>query len=204
MSSAANRVVMNSALKNSVARSRIQGLRLSVIDGARELAELKIIKPGEGNLSARIDTERFVVTPTGSDKSKLEPEELFEVEINSHRIPDGASNESGLHRAIYARFHAVHAVVRAHPVKVRELAEMGVAPDPTKLEGGGTVLDRVSWIEDFAPGSRSLAEEVTKGLSVAPALVFAAHGAITVGATVEQAVIRMVRLERLAVLTRSG
>jgi len=202
MSSAANRVVMNTALKAALMRDRELGLRLSVIAGGQDLAEAKLISAGDGNLSARIDDGRFIVTPTGSDKGKLEVDDLFEIEINSHRAPDGASNEVGMHRAIYARFSSVHAVVHAHPEKVLALAAEGRAPDPSQLPNGGSVLDRVYWIDDFPPGSRSLAEEVAIGLAQAPALVLAAHGAVTIGATVEQAVLRMIRLERLALVTR--
>jgi L-fuculose-phosphate aldolase len=183
---------------------RLWGLRLSIVEGGKELAESKVVAPGEGNLSARIDRERFLVTPTMTDKAQLEPEELVEVEINSHRVPEGASTEVGLHRAIYARFPSVHAVVHAHPTKVLALASEGSAPDPSLLPDGGTILDRVSWIDDFPPGSRSLAQEVTEGIAKAPALVIAAHGAVTIGATVDQAVLRMIRLERLALMTRGG
>lgn len=204
MSSAANRVGLNTALKAALTRDRLHGLRLSVIDGGRELVAEKVMERRTGNLSARVDDHRFLVTPSGSDKTTLGVDDLFEVEIHSHRVPEGASSETGLHRAIYARFSSVHAIVHCHPEKVLELAELGLAPDPGKLDSGGTVLDRVSWIDDFPPGTRSLAEEVALGISRAPALVLAAHGAVTVGATVEQAVLRMVRLERLAVLTRSG
>ncbi|MCU0303792.1 MAG: class II aldolase/adducin family protein [Thermoanaerobaculales bacterium] len=183
-------------------RNRLLGLRLSIVDGGRELTEAELIGPDQGNLSARIDDEHFIVTPTGRDKGSLTPDDLFDIEIHSHRAPDGASTEVGLHRAIYARFPSIHAVVHAHPRKVLELAAEGRAPDPSLLPDGGTILDRVSWIEDFAPGSRSLAQEVSRGIALAPSLVIAAHGAVTVGATVDQAVIRMIRLERLALLTR--
>ncbi len=181
---------------------RILGLRLSVVEGGRELSEERLIGPEDGNLSARIDSDSFLITPTACDKGDLEPDDLFVVEIHSHRLPDGASTETGMHRAIYSRFPWVHGVVHAHPEKVLALAAEGRAPDPSLLANGGSVLDRVSWIEDFPPGSRSLAEEVAKGLSRAPALVLVAHGAVTVGSTVDQAVVRMVRLERLALLTR--
>lgn len=183
---------------------RLWGLRLSLIEGGRELAKTKLITPGEGNLSARIDGDRFLVTPTMTDKTKLEPDELMEVEINSHRVPEGASTEVGLHRAIYAQFPSVHAVIHAHPAKVLALAEEGLAPDASLLPDGGSILDRVSWIDDFPPGSRSLAQEVAFGIAKAPSLVIAAHGAVTIGATVDQAVLRMIRLERLALMTRGG
>lgn len=183
---------------------RLLGLRLSIIEGGRELSATKLIARGEGNLSARIDGDRFIVTPARTDKIKLEADQLKEVEINSHRVPEGASTEVGLHRAIYARFPSVHAVVHAHPAKVLALAEEGSAPDPSLLPNGGTVLDRVAWIDDFPPGSRSLAQEVAEGIAKAPALVIAAHGAVTIGATVDQAVLRMIKLERLALLTRGG
>lgn len=183
---------------------RLLGLKLSIVAGGRELTGEKLISSEAGNLSARIDEARFLVTPSGRDKGQLGIDELFEIEIDSHRVPEGASNEVGMHRAIYARFAQVHAVVHSHPVKVLELASEGRAPDPEQLAGGGSVLDRVSWIDDFPPGSRSLAQEVARGIAEAPALVIAAHGAVTVGSTVEQAVIRMIRLERLALLTRGG
>jgi len=202
MSSAANRVVMNTGLKATMMRDRMLGLRLSVIEGGRELSEVKLITRGEGNISARVDGERFIVTPTGKDKAKLDIDDLFEIEINSHCAPEGASTEVGMHRAIYSRFPSVHSVVHAHPAKVLALAEEGLAPDPSRLPNGGSVLDRVSWIDDFPPGTRSLANEVAIGISRAPALVIAAHGAVTIGATVDQAVIRMIRLERLALVTR--
>jgi L-fuculose-phosphate aldolase len=183
---------------------RMWGLRLSIIEGGRELTMTKLITLGEGNLSARIDKDRFLVTPTMTDKAKLEPDELMEVEINSHRVPEGASTEVGLHRAIYVQFPSVHSVVHAHPAKVLALAEEGLAPDASLLPDGGSILDRVSWIDDFPPGSRSLAQEVALGIAKAPALVIAAHGAVTIGATVDQAVLRMIRLERLALMTRGG
>jgi L-fuculose-phosphate aldolase len=202
MSSAANRVVMNTTMKATLMRDRELGLRLSVTAGARDLVEAKLIGAGNGNLSARIDDRRFIVTPTGAAKDKLDVDDLFEIVIKSHRAPEGASTEVGMHRAIYARFSSVHAVVHAHPEKVLALAADGRAPDPSQLPNGGSVLDRVFWIDDFPPGSRSLADEVALGLAQAPALVLAAHGAVTIGATVEQAVLRMIRLERLALVTR--
>ena len=204
MSAAANRVVMHSGMRAALQRERLQGLRLSVVEGGKELAGAGLVKPGNCNLSARIDGENFLVTPTGRDNGRLDVDDLFEIGIASHNVPGGASNEVGMHRAIYSRFPAIHAVVHLHPEKVLELAKRGYAPDPERLPDGGTVLDLVSWIDDFPPGTRSLAEEVAMGIAKAPSLVIAAHGAVTVGATVEQAVIRMIRLERLAVMTLGG
>ena len=61
MSSAADRVVMNTGLKATMMRDRMLGLRLSVIEGGRDLSEVKLITPGEGNISARVDGERFII-----------------------------------------------------------------------------------------------------------------------------------------------
>ena len=140
---------------------RLLGLRLSIIEGGRELAAAKLVKLGEGNLSARIDQDRFFVTPAMTDKAKLEPDELMEVEINSHRVPEGASTEVGLHRAIYAQFPSVHAVVHAHPVKVLALAEDGLGarsvPAPRRRINprSGFVDRRFSAREPLAgPGGR--------------------------------------------------
>ena len=183
---------------------RVLGLRLSLVAGGQELAAEELIQPGEGNLSARIDRDTFLVTPTASDKSRLEVGDLIEVEVSGRQTPQRASSEVWMHRAIYQAFPTIHAVVHAHPVKVVALAEDGDTPNPALLAKGGTVLDRVAWVENYPRGSRSLAAAVAQGLAAAPACVLAGHGAVTVGATVEQAVLRMIRLERLALLTRGG
>lgn len=202
--SARRGVVVSITMGAAMKPDRLHGLHLSIVAGGIELAEAKLVTPGDGNISARIDQDRFLVTPTRSDKAKLEVDDLFEIEIKSHRVPEGASTEVGMHRAIYSRFPSVHAVVHAHPAKVLALADEGKAPDPSRLPSGGGILDRVAWIEDFPPGSRSLATEVAMGIAKAPSLVLAAHGAVTIGATVDQAVLRMIRLERLALMTRGG
>ena len=204
MSSTVKSVAMGNGMRDAWKRDRIHGLRLSIIEGGREMVAARLFDSEGGNLSARIDEDRFLITPAGKAKDELAIDDLFEIEIASPNVPEGASSEVGLHRAIYARFPAIHAVVHAHPEKILDLAGDGLAPDPKRLVNGGSVLDRVSFIEDFPPGSRSLAEEVALGISLAPSLVIAAHGAVTVGATVGQAVIRMIRLERLALVTRGG
>jgi len=204
MSSAVKGVMMHTGMRAAFKRDRLLGLRLSVTEGILELVTSKLIRSGDGNVSARIDGDRFLVTPTGKDKGALEVDDLFVIDIASPGMPEGASTEVGLHRAIYGRFPSIHAVAHAHPEKVLALAEDGRAPDPSQLPDGGSVLDQVSWIDDFPPGTRSLADEVAKGIARAPSLVIAAHGAVTVGATVDQAVIRMIRLERLALMTRGG
>lgn len=204
MSSAVKGVAMNAGMRDGWKRDRLNGLRLSIIEGGREMVKARLLDTEGGNLSARIDSDRFVITPADKAKDELEVDDLFEIEIASPSVPEGASAEVGLHRAIYRRFPSIHAVAHAHPKKILDLACDGLAPDPSRLTNGGTVLDQVSFIEDFPPGTRSLAEEVVAGIAKAPSLVIAAHGAVTVGATVDQAVLRMIRLERLALVTLGG
>ncbi len=176
--------------------------RNRLVAAGERLAAAGLVYSSEGNLSVRLDASTCLVTPAGSNLGCLDPEELVEVSIDASEIPVRATSEVQLHLELYRRRPEVWAVVHAHPVKILALANEGSAPDPSRLPNGGTVLDRVSWIDDFPPGTRSLAQEVAKGISLAPSLVLAAHGAVTVGATVDQAVLRMIRLERLALMTR--
>jgi L-fuculose-phosphate aldolase len=176
-------------------------LRLELIAAGAVLAEAGLILAGEGNLSARIDGATFLVTPRGRDKGRLEPADLVVVCGPPEVVPAAASSESRIHAAIYRRRPEVRAVAHAHPPAIQALAHRGRVPDCGLLSEGGEILGSVAWVPPLPPGSAELAEASAEALARCPACVLAEHGAVTVGGTVEQAMRRMLLLERLAALT---
>lgn len=176
-------------------------LRLELIAAGAVLAEAGLILSGEGNLSARLDGAAFLVTPRGRDKGRLEPADLVVVGVGPEVAPAEASTESRIHAAIYRRRPEVRAVAHAHPPAVQALSHRGRVPDCGLLSEAGEMLGAVAWVPPLRPGSVELAEASADALARCPACVLAEHGAVTVGSTVEQAVRRMLLLERLAALT---
>jgi L-fuculose-phosphate aldolase len=176
-------------------------LRLALVSAGAQLASLRLIKSGEGNVSARIDAERCLITPAGCDKGRLDPSDLMVVSLDGSRIPAGASSEAGLHVAAYAMYPRLGAVVHAHPPQVQVLSGADRVPDCSYLVEGDQLLTGVARVPRMEPGSGGLARAVTEAMQQVPACVLDCHGAVTYGSTVDEAMRRMLLLERLANLT---
>jgi len=173
-------------------------LRTQLAAAGTRLAGAGLIRGSEGNLSARIDAESCVVTSTGSSTGRLDFRELVVVRLDGGEIPARATSEAHLHLDLYRRRPEIMAIVHAHPPAVLCLAEQGRLPDVLKLEDDEQLVGRPVEVAYFPEGSSDLAEAVAAALDDACACVLLDHGAVTVGATVEQALGRMLSLERAA------
>jgi len=176
---------------------------LELIAAGARLAEAGLILPGEGNLSTRLDAESCLITPAGADKGRLRAVDFLALalRLDGSPVPTGASSEAGVHIAIYRRHAEVGAVLHAHPPRVQALAGRGLPPECGLLVEGTELLGTAAWVEPCPPGSRALEEAVVAALEQAPACVLARHGALVVGRTVREALLRLLLLERLAELT---
>lgn len=167
-----------------------------------------------GNLSVRLDSGRLLVTPRGSHKGRLDPEELVVVpaeeadpsgrDATAHDPGEGpgaptdaapapeaeATSELPFHRAVYRARPDVAAVLHTHAPALTAAGVRGVdvtAPFPEIEEALGT-LARVP----FRPsGSRALADAVAEAAERAEVLLLERHGALALGATPEEARDRM-------------
>ncbi len=175
--------------------------RLAVVSASARVAVLNL--QGEGNISARIDGEGFVITPRGGDKATLEPAALVEVPMEGP-VPDRASTEVLMHRETYRRRRDCTSVLHAHPYHVQVLSSANRLPDWQLLSEGAELLGRVAWVGAHPPGSRALAMAVAEALKDAKSCVIDRHGAVVAARTPDEAVYLMLLLERLAALTAFG
>lgn len=171
-----------------------------VAAGAR-LAAAGLVRASEGNLSARIGGRHCLVTPTGGVTGRMTGADLVEVPLDRGKVPRRASSEVRMHLEIYRCRPDVEAIVHAHPPWVLRLAQEGRRPDPKYLDGDAAPFGRVVEVPYFEEGSRSLARTAAAALQESSACVLLNHGAVAVGATVESALRRMLRLERAAART---
>lgn len=172
--------------------------KLQVVSAGAQLAGHGLIVSGEGNLSVRLDSESMVISPSGADKSRLDVADLLTVSINDDCVVEGASIETQIHRAIYRRFPRVVAIAHAHPVAGIKLAAHGKAPDTDRLVEGKPVLGEIRLLGRLPCGSVELAVAVANALDGASSCVLSDHGAVTTGGSMQEAVRRMIVLERLA------
>ena len=185
--------------------------RLALIEGGRRLGARGLISAAEGNLSARLDTSRLLVTPTGRRKDELAVEDLVEVRLGhderAARSRSGLSPTSDLaiHLAVYAARPDIAAVVHAHLPASMALTVVGETPDPALLPETAALLPRVPLVAAGVMGSDDVAERIAAAFREGPqplagAVLLERHGAYAVGPDVGTAVDR---LELLEVLCRT-
>jgi len=187
----------------------------ALVAAGRRLGARGLISAGEGNVSARRTADTLLTTPTGRRKDELAPEDILVVPLELANGPGGSgaaqpdaarpSSDIVVHRAIYAARADVQAIVHAHLPAAMALTLAGEIPDPAALPETAMLLPRLPFVPFEAPGSRELAARVAAAFadgdpSLPGAVLLERHGAVAVGATVEEAVNR---LELVEVLCRT-
>lgn len=172
-------------------------IRDELILAARALASEGLVT-GFGHVSARVASDRFIVTP-GKPPGALErADELVEVSLESEEMPPGTPGEVWIHWSVYRRHPDVTSVCRAQPEFAGMMAIASVPIRPVYghsafLEGEVPVYDRVELIR-----SEALGETLVDTLGEAKAILMRGTGAVTVGGSVGEAVALMWTLENTA------
>lgn len=154
-------------------RSKISELLLR---GCRQ----RLLISTEGSWSARIDANRFVVTPRGIDREYVEPVDLVRVGDGlqqTHREPSRAVE---LHRAIYARNPDVQAIAFAHPIHSTAFSITSARLDARTIPESYLVLGDVLRVPPIS--SLAGADALTSEISLRrPAALIDGDGAAVVG-----------------------
>jgi len=175
-------------------------LRSAIVEVCRRLHARDLIGATEGNVSARISGERFLVTPSGADKSRISPRALVEVD-GTGRVLRGAgrpSTEIRMHLAAYAARPDVAAIVHAHPITAVALTVAGVSPPEDLVPEAAVTLGPIAVAPFATPGTDEVPSSLAPFLAGHDVLLLERHGALALGRTLEEAFDRMETLERVA------
>ena len=172
-------------------------LARAVVRCCRGLWEAGLIAGADGNISVRLAADRVLVTPRGLLKCELEPTDLVVVDLDGRPL-DGcrqASTELDLHLRVYRRLPECGAVVHAHPPTATAFALAGDAIPDDVLPEITLLLGDVPVVPYAAAGTPALGDAVEPFIAGRAAVLLANHGALTWGADLAQARIRMESLE---------
>ncbi|MSR07292.1 MAG: class II aldolase/adducin family protein [Gemmatimonadetes bacterium] len=171
-----------------------------IVHCCRRLAEAGLIAGQDGNVTVRLGNDRVLATPAGLIKGDLGVDDLVEIDlrgkqIRGHRRP---SSEIDMHLRILRARPDVGAVVHAHPPVATGFSVAGEAFDACVLP---ELIFQVGWVPLVpygTPGTAELGEQLEPFIKDYDALLLANHGAVTMGATLTDARIRMESLEHAA------
>jgi ribulose-5-phosphate 4-epimerase/fuculose-1-phosphate aldolase len=154
-----------------------------------------------GHVSMRSDESASTmwINSRKASRSTLRAADIVPYDIEAgRRIGDGDEppSEHHIHREIYLRRRDVGAIVHSHPEMVLTLSITGETIKPASSIGsylpetGAPTFDSPVLINTTERGVA-----LAHALGDAPAIVLRQHGAVTVGRTIEEAVVRMICLE---------
>jgi ribulose-5-phosphate 4-epimerase/fuculose-1-phosphate aldolase len=167
-------------------------LRRAIISGGRRLLGAGLVRGTQGNLSVRGDDGHVVITPSGMPYETLEPADLNVIEPGGNVVAGqhAPSSERRVHLAIYAQRPDVRAVVHTHSPRAVRWSELD---EPLDVDGA-----RVTTAAFALAGTEDLAAATAAALGDGPAVLMAGHGAVAVGASLDEALAVADSVERAA------
>ena len=180
---------------------------MDIITACRKMADKGLVAGASGNVSEKTGNS-FCITASGMRLDSIRDEsDLLTCGIASGDIPEGASMETRMHRAIYRQNPDAGAVIHANPPFSTIFACAGELAVDTSLIPEGALLDPVCRVGAYLPGSDELAEAVGSASGKSNVLFLKNHGVVTVGGSLQEALNRMEYLElicRIIVTAKSA
>lgn len=159
----------------------------------------------EGNLSARLDDERLLMTPSGLHKGLMREEQLLVVDLEGRIVVESEAtrglrptSELPMHLEAYRRRPDVRAVVHAHPPITVALSIAGVAMDTPLLPEVIVLLGLIPTTDYAMSSSDEGAAAIRRLIADHDALILQRHGTLTVGTTLTVAFMRLETVEQNA------
>lgn len=166
--------------KESSLGGREAQLRDELVEFGHNLRVLGFIAATDGNLSARLDLERILITPAGIDKAKMKPADMIVVNATGKKLSGWGrpSSESAMHLTIYNMRPDVGAIVHAHPCTATAFASVGIAFDQPLCPEVVLTLGSVPLAPYATPGSSELSESLKPFIQDHQAILMANHGVV--------------------------
>src|SRR5580658_3801249 len=135
----------------------------------------------DGNLSARLDDDRIVVTPTGMSKSMLRASDMVVVDLEGRRLAGNrnVSSELAMHLLIYRLRPDVQGIVHAHPPTATGFAAAGLPLNQPLVSEVVMGLGSIPLAKYGTPGTPELSETLKPLVPYFNAILMSNHGAVT-------------------------
>ena len=173
-------------------------LASQIIELARLGWQRGYLSASDGNISARLDNDRLLITPTGVGTVFMNPDDLVEVDLDGQVISAQGRKPSGelaLHLAAYRARPSARVVLHAHPPYACALAQAGRDFDCSAQPEMLYHLGSVPTVPYATPASPDIVAQVEPFLAEHRALLLDHHGTLTVGRDLAQAFVLTEMLE---------
>jgi L-fuculose-phosphate aldolase len=174
--------------------------RVAIVEYGRLLHANGFVAATDGNLSARMDDDRIVVTPTCVSKGRMLPSDLAIVDMQGKRLSGKrrVSSELAMHLLIYRLRPEVRGIVHAHPPTATGFAASGLGLSSPLVCEVVVGLGEIPLARYGTPGTPELTDALHPLIPNHDAILMANHGVVTYGSSLESAYMKMETVEHFA------
>lgn len=181
-------------------------VRREIVQVGQLMYEKDLIVGIDGNISARLDDARILITPSGLPKGLLSDDQLLVVDPDGLPVAGDAAFRQGykptselpMHLEAYRQRPDVKAVVHAHPPLAVALTIAGITLSLDMLPEVILMLGQIPTAPYSLPSSEENATAIRTLIRDHDAIMLERHGSLTVGLTPMQAYLRLESLEQSA------
>jgi len=175
-------------------------LRADIVEVGRRLYARGYTASNDGNISARLDDRRLLMTPANVCKGFMNEQMMVITDMEGNKLAGERkpSSEMQMHLEVYRQRPEIQAVVHAHPPVATAFAVAGIPLDRAVLAEVVTTLGSVPIAEYATPSTKELPEAVRKYVKAHDGMLLANHGALTLGSDVFAAYYKMETIEHFA------
>jgi L-fuculose-phosphate aldolase len=174
-----------------------------LVEVGQRLLSAGLVAGNDGNISVRLSRDEVLVTPTGVSKGELTAERLVLVNVRGEVLEGSLkpTSELGVHLQVYRNNPTLRAVIHAHAPYATAFALAGRTLSGCRLAEVTECLGEIPLVPYAKPGSVELALGVGERAAAYRGVFMEAHGPVTWGENLRQALYRMEELELACKIT---
>jgi len=178
-------------------------LRREIVDIGRRAYEKDFIAATDGNISVRVMSDRFLITPAGSCLGELQAEQLIYVDINGNVLSGKGkpTSELPMHLIAYQTRHDINAIIHAHPPVTTGFTVAGHSLAQCVIPEVVVIFGTIPTSEYATPSTVESAKVIKDLIKDHDALILDRHGTVTVGKTILEAFRKLEKVEYCAKVT---
>ena len=181
-------------------------MRDSLCRVGRLMVQNGLVDGAGGNISARLDQDRVLLSPSGLSLGFLEPEQLLIVNLDGDRIDERTdgnaqlrpTSESPMHLECYLQRDDVRGVVHAHPPTAIALTLVGYDFQQCVIPEAVVLLGLVPTAPYSTPSSQENRDAISGLICEHDAIMLSNHGSLTVAKSLWDAYLMLECLEHCA------
>lgn len=179
----------------------------SIIEFGKDAYNKKLIWGNSGNISHRIDNDKFIISGSGAHLEKLSESDFVMIHLQDDKVEGKAkpSIETIMHTEIYWARKDVKVVFHSQPVFTTYISCTNIEVDTKLFPESMAYIDKIQRVPYHHPGSQELAKDVSDKVKHCDVLILSNHGAICTDKSLEGVLLKTQSLEllcRMIVLSR--